>query len=122
MRFLPIYNIIFLLLDEGSGKRISHKETSFDQLYHWIWKEYKKSRKESPRSSVYFLKSLATLFTKRPGLTEVEVNRICGDLQEELEGTESSFSMMALVDIFVALSNWRPKIFESRYEKKLVLF
>lgn len=103
--------------DEGGGKRNANKESPFDQLYTWIWKQYKQSRKESPRSSVYFLKSFETLIALKPiVLSDLDVNRICGELQEELENTESSFAMMALVDIFVVVSNSRPTTFKSRFQ------
>ena len=102
--------------EEGGGKRNS-KESAFDQLYDWLWKQYKSAGKENPRSCVYFLRSLETLFSLKPGnMRSNDVDRICKDLQEELEVTESPFAMMAIVDIFVVISWWRPNIFESRFQ------
>ena len=110
------FTILFSILDEGSVKRNAQcVKSAFDQLYSWVWKQYKHSRKDNPRSCVYFLKSFETLFASKPTvLTDEDINRICGDLKDELEATESSFAMMALVDIFVVVSNLKPSIFESR--------
>ena len=103
--------------DEGGGKRNANKESPFDQLYTWIWNQYKQSKKDSPRSCVYFLKSFETLFALKPTvLSDQDANRICGELQEELEDTESSFTMMALVDIFIVISKSRPTTFKSRFQ------
>ena len=106
-----MYNI-----DENVGKKHGNKETSFEQLYSWIWKQYRQSRKDSPRSSVYFLKSFETFFAlKTSVITNAEAERICKDLQEELEETENQFCMATLVDVFMVVSQHRPQTFSSRY-------
>ena len=113
--------LLFSNLDEGGGKRHGNKESSFEQLYSWIWKQYRQLRKDNPRSSIYFLKSFETFFALKPVvISDLEADRICKDLQDELEETESPYCMMALVDIFMVVSQIRPQTFNSRYNKILI--
>ena len=110
-----LINISQCHLDESAGKKRNNQESSFEQLYSWIWKQYRQCRKDNPRASAYFLKCFESFFALKPFvINEIEANRICKDLQEELEDTENQFCMVALVDVFMVVSQNRPQTFNSR--------
>lgn len=46
--------------------------------------------------------------------------KILGDIRDQLETTEDSEIMIAIVDAFVITSQWKPKIFESHFQVHLI--
>lgn len=65
---------------------------------------------------VLLLQSLTAYLLLRPNLSDADLVAVLSDLQQRLERTESGGQLVALVDALSALSEWRPRVFETSFQ------
>ena len=94
----------------GDGKAVFH-----DKFYDRVWRQFREARKDSLGS--YFLKALTAFLRLKPAkLDDESVSKILEDVGRELETTESASVMMTLVESIVVISQWKPKLFEPKFQ------
>ena len=91
------------------------KTAFYDKFYDRIWRQFREARKDSLGS--YFLKALTAFLRLKPVKLDDEATvRVMADLGRELESTESASVMMTLVESIVVVSQWKPKLFEPKFQ------
>ena len=86
----------------------------YEKFYDRIWKQFREAKRDS--LGAYYLKAIAGCLKMYPKLSDADVIKILEDLQEELEKTETPSVMMSLIESIVIISEWKPKIFELKFQ------